>query len=161
MKSELNNPEALTMNTEQPTFSGNIYIFTAFDIGFDIDFKALKMAKDIKTEHVHVSKFFKHYHLPLEVELPELSENSRYVSSKVHPFGAISLSYKIPFTETLSDLRTNLLKIDEKYQRQSVNDAYNILNNGLSAFLGFCFYEFTINDLTGRINNPYIKLCPA
>jgi hypothetical protein len=126
MKPELNNPEALIATAQQPIFSGNIYIFTAFDVGFDIDFKALKMAKDIKTEHVHVSKFFKHYHLPLEIELPELSENSRNISSKVHPFGAISLSYKIPFTETLTDLRPNLLKIDEKYQRQSVNDAYSI-----------------------------------
>jgi hypothetical protein len=111
---------------EHPTFSGNIYIFSAFDVGFDIDFKSIKQYKEIKTEYAHISKFFKHYHLPLEIEIPELEHESRYISSKIHQFGAISLTYKIPFSETLPDLRSTILKIDEKYQRQSTNDAYNI-----------------------------------
>ncbi|MCX5923900.1 MAG: hypothetical protein NTZ68_00535 [Candidatus Dependentiae bacterium] len=112
--------------TDNPVFSGNIYIFAAFDIGFETDFKAIKQCKDIHTEHVHVSKFFKHYHLPLEIELPHPHENSHCISSKIHQFGAVSLTYKIPVTETLQDLRTTLVKLDEKYQRQSVNDAYSI-----------------------------------
>ncbi len=115
------------MTTNQrPVFSGNIYIFSAFDIGFDIDFKAIKQCKEIQTEHVHVPKFFKHYHLPLEIELPHHNETSRCVSSKIHQFGVISLTYKIPVSESLLDLRTTLIKLDEKYQKQSVNDAYAI-----------------------------------
>jgi len=130
MKHEQIHQEALEPNsTQHPVFSGNIYIFSAFDIGFDIDFKSLKHYKEIKTEHAHVSKFFKHYHLPLEIELPTQHEASRCISSKLHQFGAISLTYKIPFMETLPDLRTTLLRTDEKYQKQSVNDAYAIYKN--------------------------------
>lgn len=113
---------------ENPIFSGSIYIFSAFDIGFDIDFKAIKQCKDIQTGRVPVSKFFKHYHLPLEIELPNEQENSRCISSKIHQFGVVSLTYKIPFMETLKDLRTSLIKLDEKYQRQSVSDATAIYN---------------------------------
>jgi hypothetical protein len=127
MNSEKNSSSLISSDSlEQPIFSGNIYIFSAFDIGFDIDFKGIKQYKDIKTEYAHISKFFKHYHLPLEIEIPELENESRYISSKIHQFGAISLTYKIPFSETLPDLKSTLLKIDEKYQRQSTNDAYNI-----------------------------------
>jgi len=116
------------VNTEEhPIFSGNIYIFSAFDIGFDIDFKAMKMFKEIKIGHAHVSKFFKHYHSPFEIELPQQNpESSRCISKKIHQFGAISLTYKISFEETLPDLRTTLLKIDEKYQKQCIHDAYAI-----------------------------------
>ncbi len=111
---------------DHPVFSGNVYIFTAFDVGFDMDFKGIKQFKEVRTEHVHVSKFFKHYHLPLEITIADSCETSRCVSSKIHQFGAISLTYKIPIQDTLPDLRTTLLKLDEKYQKQSVNDAYTI-----------------------------------
>lgn len=116
---------SLLSTAQHPVFSGNIYIFTAFDIGFDVDFKAIKDCKEIQTNYVHVSKFFKHYHLPLNLDLIQ-SENSRCISSKIHQFGAISLTYKIPFTENLQDLRATLIKFDEKYQKQSINDAYAI-----------------------------------
>lgn len=129
MKNDIQDQEKLpgtTMDGQHQVFSGNIYIFAAFDIGFDIDFKGMKQCKDFKTEHIHVSKFFKHYHLPLEIDIPQTNESSRCISSKVHQFGAISLTYKIPIMDTLPDLRTTLTKTDEKYQKQSVNDAYNI-----------------------------------
>ncbi|OGB85812.1 hypothetical protein A3J41_02940 [candidate division TM6 bacterium RIFCSPHIGHO2_12_FULL_38_8] len=114
-------------NQEHPIFSGNLYIFSAFDIGFDIDFKSIKQFKEVRTEHVHVSKFFKHYHLPLEIELFQAqADSSRCVSSKIHQFGAVSLTYKIPITDTLPNLRTTIIKLDEKYQKQGVNDAYAI-----------------------------------
>lgn len=79
-----------------PVFSGNVYVFTAFDVGFDMDFKGIKQFKEVRTEHVHVSKFFKHYHLPLEITIADSCETSRCVSSKIHQFGAISMTYKIP-----------------------------------------------------------------
>lgn len=123
---QMHQDSQISNSTEHPAFSGNIYVFSSFDIGFDIDFKSLKHCKEFKTEHAHVSKFFKHYHLPIEIELPGHNEASRCISSKIHQFGAISLTYKIPFMDTLPDLRTTLLRTDEKYQKQSVNDAYAI-----------------------------------
>ena len=113
----------ITPLIDHPTFTGNIYIFTAFDVGFDIDLKALKQNKDIKTEQVQVPKFFKHYHLPLEMERDPSPESSTYISSKIHPFGVVSLTYQVPISQTLTDLRTTLIKLDEKYQKQSVIDA--------------------------------------
>lgn len=109
-----------------PTFSGNIYIFASFDIGEDIKFEAVKKSKDVQVDKVHVSKFLKHYHLPLEIELPHPNESGRCISSKIHPFGAISLIYKVPINSTLQDLRQTLIDIDKKYQKQCIHDAYSI-----------------------------------
>jgi hypothetical protein len=116
----------LSPDAGHPIFSGNIYIFAAVDIGFDVDFKGIKQFKTVHAEHVHVSKFFKHYHLPLEIEIPQSNDSVRRISSKIHQFGAISLTYKIPFTCSMPDLRTTLIKLDERYQKQGVNDAYAI-----------------------------------
>lgn len=142
MAHDTNNQDNSLINSSQhPVFSGNIYIFSAFDIGFDIDFKAIKHSKEIKTEHAHISKFFKHYHMPLEIELATGNEVSKCISSKIHQFGAISLTYKIPFMETLPELRATLLKIDEKFQRQSVNDAYSIYKSIKSHIVKPNFYH--------------------
>lgn len=112
--------------TTHPVFSGNIYIFAAFDIGEDIKFDGVKKSKDVQIEHVQVSKFLKHYHLPLNIELPHPHDSARCINSKIHPFGAISLTYKIPIESTLHDLRKTLVDIDKKYHHQSIQDAYSI-----------------------------------
>lgn len=109
-----------------PIFSGNIYIFAAFDIGEDIKFDEVKKSKDVQVDKIHVSKFLKHYHLPLQIELPHPHDSARCIDSKIHPFGAISLTYKVPIYSTLQDLRQTLIDIDQKYQQQCINDAYSI-----------------------------------
>lgn len=159
--------KTITKEESHPIFTGNIYIFSAFDVGFDVDFAGIKQFKEIETEHIHVSKFFKHYHLPLEITIPTHSaEHSKCISNKIHPFGAISLTYKIPITSTLPDLRTTLLKLDEKYQKQSVNDAYSIYKTIKSFIVKPTFYhlkssytviQLNINkDITGAdIKNMY------
>jgi len=153
MKQEHIHHDAQTATPEEhQMFSGNIYTFSAFDIGFDIDFKSLKLCKDIKIEHAHVSKFLKHYHMPIEIELPNYHETSRCISSKIHQFGAISLTYKMPFMETLPDLRTTLLKIDEKYQKQSVNDAYNIYKKIKPFIVKPNFYHMKANYTVVQLN---------
>ncbi len=123
-KSNNNVPEDLV--PALPTFSGNIYIFVAFDIGDDIKFDEVKKSKDVQVDKVHVSKFLKHYHLPLEIELPHPHDSARCISSKIHPFGAISLTYKVPISSSLQDLRQTLIDIDQSYQKQSIHDAYSI-----------------------------------
>jgi hypothetical protein len=107
-------------------FSGNIYIFQAFDVGDDIDIEKIEELQTLRTQPLTLPKYFKRHHEPLAVELPHPHETSAYFSSKLDDFGVISITYKVPFTDTLEGLREQLNDIDSKYQEQSVNDAHTI-----------------------------------
>lgn len=107
-------------------FNGNIYIFHAFDIGEDISLDKIEKSQILIRQTTAYSKYFKKYHVPLSVELPHPHETSSCISCKIHSFGVISLTYQIPFEETLEDLRRNLNDIEQKYQEQSISDAASI-----------------------------------
>jgi hypothetical protein len=102
-------------------FTGNIYIFHAFDVGDDINLEALKAANVLEQEASTLSKYFKNYHIPLAAKLPQATD-SQCIGVKIHNFGAISLTYKIPFTSTLLQIRTGLDALDNKYQEQGLKD---------------------------------------
>ncbi len=151
-------------NSKIDTFSGNIYIFTAFDIGFDIDFKAIRQCKQMRSEHIHVSKFFKHYHLPLEISIPNIHDKSKTISSKLHQFGVMSMTYTVPFTNiSIPDLRNTLIKLDERYQKQSINDAYTIYKQIRSFIVKPNFYHLKATysviqvDIDKNISGAQIK----
>ena len=107
-------------------FSGNIFIFHAFDVGEDINLENVKEKQLLSRRPLLLSKYFKNYHTPLAVELPHPHSSSRLISSKLHNFGVISLAYKIPFNETLEDLRTQINSIEDEFREQSVVDAGSI-----------------------------------
>lgn len=107
-------------------FTGNLYIFHAFDIGDEINLEAVSNAEHIITRSYTVPKFFKNYHTPLEIDLPHPHSSYGYHSVRLHNFGTISLTYRIPFEDTLEDLRKNIEIIDNKFQEQSVIDAGNV-----------------------------------
>lgn len=109
-------------------FEGNIFIFHAFDIGEDIDLESLDKAQILTRKPFILPKYFKRYHVPLSVELPNLQEESTCYSVKIHSFGTISISYKIPFDESLEDLRRQINSIDEKYHEQSISDTLSLFN---------------------------------
>ncbi len=113
---------------EKKEFSGNIFIFQAFDVGDDIDLERIEKEQALHTQPLQLPKYFKNYHQPLPIELPHPHETSAYFSSKLENFGTISLTYKIPFTETLEALRSEVDHIYDKYQEQSVTDAHTIFN---------------------------------
>ena len=153
-------------NQNSPIFTGNIYIFHAFDIGKNIQFKNLHKDKDIQTNKVHVSKLLKHCHLPLEIELPHPHNSARCISSKIHEFGAISLTYKIPITGSLHELQEIITSIDEKYQQDSVQDAHSIYKKILPYIIKPAFFQMktyytviqidTNNDASGiKIKQQY------
>ena len=105
-------------------FSGNIFIFQAFDVGDDIDFDGIKKAqKLLSPPPKSISKYFKNYHTPLMVELPHPHSSSKCISANLHHFGAIGLLYQIPFNQSLNGLRQEFGKIYDNYQEQSVIDA--------------------------------------
>jgi len=119
---KINSGESLT----QLTFSGNIFIFYAFDVGDDINLEKIEKTRTLESVPLSLPKYFKNYHIPLAVELPRPHQTSHCISCKIHNFGVISLTYKIPFTDTLKDLRKYFHKIANNYQEQSVLDTKSI-----------------------------------
>lgn len=113
-------------NNYKKTFSGNIIIFYCFDVGDDIDFNAIKESQILLRRPLLLSKYFKNYHIPMAVELPHPHSSQKCFSAKIHEFGVISLSYKIPFSDTLENLRENINNIENEYREQSVIDAGTI-----------------------------------
>ena len=107
-------------------FSGNILILWAYDIGEDINLQAIEQSRDIIKTPLQLPKHFKQYTIPLGIELPHPHQYSHWVSSKIHNFGALSLMYKIPFTDTLENVRLNCNELANRYQQQSVFDAKSI-----------------------------------
>jgi hypothetical protein len=109
--------------TEEPfKFSGNIFIFHAFDVGDDINFEQIKASGLVTVLPTVAPKYFKNYHIPLSIELPYPDNSPHCMSAKIHNFGAISLTYKIPFSDTLEQIRTNLDALDDQFKEQSIAD---------------------------------------
>ncbi len=108
------------------TFSGNIFIFYAYDVGEDINLEKVEKTRAITKVPLSLPKYFKTYHVPLAVELPHPHGTSHCISCKIHSFGAISLTYKIPFHDTLENLRIDFNEIVNSYQEQSVIDAKSV-----------------------------------
>jgi len=113
-------------SAQSHVFSGHVYMFFAFDIGEDINFEAVKQSKDCAISQVNLSKFFKNYHTPLAIELPNHDKSTYCIDTKIHQFGVISITYKIPVSNTFQNLKSELVALDEEYQPRSINDALAI-----------------------------------
>lgn len=109
-------------NTNQ-IFTGNIYIFHAFDVGDDINLDKIEKSGILKIKPAISSKYFKNYHRPIVVELPQPELSPACVSCKIHNFGSISFTYKIPFKDTLENVRKDMNTLDYTYYDQSMQDA--------------------------------------
>ncbi len=117
--------EITTLSSDR-IFTGNIVIFQAFDIGDDINLEAVKQSASILVRPLALSKYFKNYHTPLRIDLPHPHSSSRFDTASIHSFGVISLVYKVPFRNTLENLRKELVGLDATFQEQSVIDAGSI-----------------------------------
>ena len=113
-------------SNQQHIFSGNIFIFQAFDIGEDINLDKVRQSDAVLVRPLTLSKYFKNYHTPLPIDLPHPHASSKFSRSNVHGFGVISLAYKIPFKDTLENVRKKLVTIDSEFQEQGVIDASSI-----------------------------------
>ncbi len=116
------------MSEEKQIFTGTIFIFQAYDVGDDINLEAVKEKQLLLRRPLQLSKYFKNYHTPLEVDLPHPHSSSRIMSAKLHGFGVMTLSYKIPFSQTLDELKREISSIDEEFNEQSLIDAGSIFN---------------------------------
>ena len=109
-------------------FSGNIYIFHAFDVGNEIDLEKVKESQKLILKSLQIPKYFKNYHTPLAIDLPHPHTSSSCISCKIHNFGPISLTYKIPFKSSLNDIRMQLQTLENEYQEESVANARSVYN---------------------------------
>lgn len=107
-------------------FEGSLYFFHAFDVGDDINLEKVKSSGQVTLQPLLLSKFFKNYHLPLGIELPEKQPTSTCMSAKIHNFGAISLIYRVQFKDTLQNVRKDLERLDNIYSEQSLIDVESI-----------------------------------
>jgi len=107
-------------------FTGNIFIYQAFDVGDEIDLRKVETSKEILTRPLTLAKYFKNYHVPIAIDLPHPHTSSKFFSCKIHNFGVISLTYKISFEDTLDNIKKQLTELDPEFQEQSVIDANSI-----------------------------------
>ncbi len=107
-------------------FSGSIYLLYALDVGDMINLEQVKNSRLLTTVTRIWPKYFKHYHIPLTVDLPVATPGIQCIRANIHHFGSISLVYKVPFNGTLAALRDKLNKLDEQYEAQSTHDANTV-----------------------------------
>jgi hypothetical protein len=113
--------------TSQEMFSGHLFVFHAFDVGEDIDLNAIEANPDIIKSQLNLPKYFKNYQKPVCIEFPG-QQKSICASVKINNFGAISLTYKIPFHDTLTNLLKEIPIVKGKLVQQSTNDANEVFN---------------------------------
>ncbi len=119
-------PSPLKSSPETHHFTGNIYFFHAYDVGEDINFERVKSSNAVSIVPRQPSKYFKNYHAPLSIEMRQQRLSPFCIEAKIHTFGAISLTYKIPFSNTLEAVRKDLDALDDQYENISLKDAENI-----------------------------------
>lgn len=103
-------------------FKGNIFIFQAFDVGDDINLEALKEAHVLTQRPLTLSKYFKNYHIPLGVDPHDIQSDPACETVKIHNFGTVSFTYKVPFNATLRHVRRDLEGHINRFQEQAQSD---------------------------------------
>lgn len=144
---------------QSTTFSGNILLFYAFDIGDDIDLQEIKQKRLLFTHEAPRSAYFKNYHIPLSFNMGEgipasQSEKARIdcLSGKIHHFGVISFCYKIPYVSTFEDLKSKLIAIERMYDKKSEEDARAIFKVIASAIKKPCFFNLKNSYFAVQVN---------
>lgn len=109
-------------------FYGNLYFFYSFDIGDDIDLKAVYEKHKFARSNDYQSKFFKSYHKPMVLDIDEINLSEFAISAKIYNFGVVSLRYKFSFHTTLDNLRRIVNDCDAEISKKSIEDARIIFN---------------------------------
>ncbi len=134
------------------TFTGNIFIFHSYDVGDDINLEKIEKLRAITKVPLTLPKYFKNYHIPLAVELPHPHGTSHCISCKIHRFGALSLTYKIPFHGTFENLRADFNNIANTYQEQSAIDAKSVFKRIKSCIIQPNFFQTTACYIVIQVN---------
>lgn len=133
-------------------FTGNIYIFHAFDIGDDINLEKIEKSPSIKKVPLTLSKYFKNYHRPLALELPDPQASPNLTSCKIHNFGTASFTYKIPFNDSLENIRKDINTLDYTYYEQSMSDVKQVFAQIKDYIAKAQFYQTRSSYMVIQIN---------
>ena len=132
-------------NLEQSTkFKGNVFLFYSLDIGDEIDLEKIKQKSLVSVKPIPLSPYFKNYHIPLAFQMDQSeyeTNKASCISSKLHSFGALSLCYKIPFHDSLDDLKAKLIKIKNDFDQICESDAKATFHKILSTIKKARFYN--------------------
>lgn len=143
---------------ESDIFTGNIFIFHAFDIGDEVDLEKLRKSKNVVQKPYSPPKYFKNYHIPVSIDLSESGDKKNFQSCKVHSFGAISITYKVPFHDSLENIRARLSKIYEDYNEQSAKDASLVYNKISSCAIKPKFFNIRASYLVIQVDSDLNKI---
>jgi hypothetical protein len=160
------------MNKEQNVSSttkvkGNILFFYVFDVGEEIDLDKIKKKGLVPVKSVPLSPYFKNYHIPLFFELPEepkkeeipAIQGSSCITSKIHNFGVVSFCYKVPFEDSLDELKLKVIDVKKIFDHKSKVDAKITFEKILPTIKKsrFCnlesfYFAIQVDPLRGRIS---------
>jgi hypothetical protein len=113
---------------------GNFLLFYAFDVGDEINLKAIQSSNSLPAFVLPLSPGFKNYHIPLSIQLSDCDPSgaSRFrtdcISAKIHSFGVLSLCYKIPFVANFEELKSKFIEISGVYSDRAQADAALLFN---------------------------------
>lgn len=130
METKNESNDSLQTNDHNQEIVGGIILFYAYDVGDSIDLEKIHKSKKLKSTEARAFAHFKNYHIPLFVDLEKsiLERKEERLSVRIHNFGVISCSYRIPFSGKIKTLKNNLLELVEKYKKIAQEDAKSIFD---------------------------------
>jgi hypothetical protein len=114
------------MNKQE--FNGHIYFFYGFDVGDDVEIRQIQEKYPFVDQSLAHLQFFKSYHKPVIIDPKKINISGQCSTAMIYNFGAISLKYKIPFTQSLDQLKVLVNTYDEICSHNATEDARTIFN---------------------------------
>ncbi|MBU4387396.1 hypothetical protein KJ644_02895 [Candidatus Dependentiae bacterium] len=167
--------ENINFINQATKFNGNIYLFYAIDIGEEVDLDKIRKKRLVNTKDFASSPYFKNYHIPLFFDIESLESKSRSgedfikydsycISSKLHQFGVVSFCYKVPFNETIDDLRTKLVEIKKDFDFKAEQEAAKTFERVSSAIkkprflnLDSFYFAVQVDPIKGAVSPEEFK----
>ena len=174
---------------QREIFIGDIIFFYVYDVGEDIDLEVVKNQHLVPTYNTPLSERFKNYHLPISYHLrgddiisegegyeaplqkkisdddsEEEHESSHcYALSKIHGFGVLSYSYRIPFKGTFPALKKRVIELKAEFDQRADMYAYETFKkiNRAIAAPDFCnlkndYFTVHISPLRSNVSSEKI-----
>lgn len=143
--------------------TGNILLFYVLDVGDDIDIELIKNKNLLKISDIHLSPFFKHYHVPLSFKMQEKYESEDHdfigysLFRKIYNFGVVSFGYRVPFEESFEDLKVKVLQVKKYFDALSKQESNVVFDRILPAIkepnfsnLANSYFAIQVNPLADK-----------
>ncbi len=128
-------------------FNGNILFFYLFDIGDQVNLEVIKSQGLLTLSEGYLSPF-KYYQAPLSFE-PRGPDS---FFNKIYEFGVLSLCYKVPFSESLDQLKAEISALRAQYDQKSLEDAGQVYQSILPAIHKPSLYNLKWSYIVIQVN---------